>query len=68
LVPVAYERGLETVIAIYVLKAEPAGIAHPMLIDVVVNSWPQPLNLVLVGIHPYVAAIATVGADALGRL
>jgi hypothetical protein len=63
-----HERGLEAVVAVHIPEAEASGVAHPMRIDVLVDAWPQALNLVLIGIHPDVAAIATVGTDALGRL
>ena len=64
----AHERGFEPVIAIHIFAAKAPGVAHPVLIDIIVDARPQALNLVLIDIHPDIAAIATAGADALDGL
>ena len=64
----AHERGLEAVIAIHIFAAKASSVAHPVLIDIVVDARPQALNLVLIHIYPDIAAIAAAGADALDGL
>ena len=58
-------RNLEPIFAVDVMVAKPSVIAHPVLIDILVESWLNPIKTILLIVDSDVTADTTPRTDAI---